>query len=1095
LWFLDQLQPGNSFYNIPTCLRLDGVLNIAALKQSLEEVVHRHDILRTTISVSDRSPVQVISPCRPVPLPVIDLSHLTQPERDAVVPRHVSEEAQRPFDLAIGPLLRAILLRLGEKEHVLQITLHHIVADGWSLGVLIREIGALYPSLCSGRSSPLTALPIQYADFAVWQRQWLQGERLESRLNYWKERLRDLTVLELPTDRLRPAVQTYQGTTHPFQLPCELYENLQALSRREGVTLFMTLLGAFQVLMARYCGQVDIAIGTPVANRNRYETEGLIGYFVNTVVMRTDLSGNPSFREVLVRVREAALGAYAHQDLPFEKLVTELQPVRDPSRNPLFQVIFALQNSFRETFKLTGIEVSRVPLKTIASRFDLSVALREMGNNVAGDIEYSTDLFDEATIQRLTGHYRRLLDAVVADPTQKISDLPILTEPERRRVLLEWSGRRADFVGVRCLHGLFEEHAARAPESVAVVCGRERLSYGELNRRANLVAHDLLNAGVGPEVRVAVCLDRSPELVVAVLAVLKAGGSYVPLDPAYPRARLAFLLEDSRASLVLTQEKCSASLPGDRPTRITLDRNWERVVGESSENPLGNGTVDNLAYVIYTSGSTGKPKGCLVTHRNVGQLLQATTPLFHFDEQDVWTLFHSYSFDFSVWELWGALAHGGRLVIVPYVESRSPHTFYQLLSDEGVTVLNQTPSAFYQLTQAEEEARADQPLPVRLVIFGGEPLDMARLRPWFARHGDQRPQLVNMYGITETTVHVTHRPLTLAYQESGLGSPIGRPLPGWQTLVLDRNLQPVPVGVAGELYVGGVGLARGYAGAPDRTAEKFVPDPFSSEPGGRLYRTGDRVRWLPGGELEFLGRVDQQVKIRGFRIEPGEVEAVLRDHPDVRDAAVVAREVNTDEKRLIAYVVPRIGGALSENSLRSLVQVKLPDHMRPATYVFLDALPVTPNGKLDRKALPAPDQARRVRDTAPIAPRTALEQLLTEIWHEVLHVDDIGVEDNLFELGGNSIQAALIVNKLQQALGKSLPLASFFKAPTIAGFCHHVAAAAADGIDSVDGAGSIVSTELLTAGSPQSLLEHLDELSDDEVDALLGTMSPGRMDQ
>jgi amino acid adenylation domain-containing protein len=1095
LWFLDQLQPGNSSYNIPGCLRLDGALNIPALQQSLEEIVRRHEALRTTVSVEDGKLVQVISPAGLLALPVIDLSRLPNPERNGEALRWASKEAQRPFDLAHGPLLRSTLLRLGETEHLLQVILHHIVADGWSLGVLIREIGALYSAFGNGCPSPLPTLPIQYADFAVWQRQWLQGERLERPLNYWKERLRGLTTLELPTDRPRPVIQSYQGTTHPFELSRELSQALQALSRREGVTLFMTLIGAFQVLLARYSGQVDIALGTPVANRNRPELEGLIGFFVNTVVLRADLSGNPSFREVLKRVREAALGAYAHQDLPFEKLVSEVQPVRDPGRNPLFQVTFALQNAFRQTFKLPGIKVSRVPLQTIASRFDLSVALREMEQGLVGDIEYSLDLFDEATILRLIAHYRRLLEAIVADPAQRIGDLPILAEAERRHVLQEWSGSHADYLEMRCLHQLFEDHADHAPESVAVVCGEEYLSYGELNRRANQVAVDLQDAGVGPEVRVAVYVERSLELVVAILAVLKAGGGYVPLDPAYPRERLALLLEDSRASLVLTQERFLARLPSNGPSVISLDRDWLSVAGKTTHQPLQKGTVDNLAYVIYTSGSTGKPKGCLVTHRNVARLLRATASLFQFHERDVWTMFHSYAFDFSVWELWGALAHGGRLVIVPYLVSRSPHAFYQLLIEQGVTVLNQTPSAFYQLAQAEEDAGGNEPLPLRVVIFGGEVLDVARLRRWLARHGDECPKLINMYGITETTVHVTYRPLTLEDQVPRLGSPIGRPLAGWQVFVLDPCLQPVPVGVPGELYVGGAGLTRGYAHAPDRTAERFLPNPFSAEHGARLYRTGDRARWRPDGDIEFLGRVDEQVKIRGFRIEPGEIEAVLLDHAAVQATVVVVREDNLGDRRLVGYVVPQPGLALAESDLRALAQERLPDYMRPATYVFLAALPLTIHGKLDRKALPTLDGVRRVRETPPIAPRTELEQLLVEIWREVLHLDDIGIEDNLFELGGSSIQAALIVNRLQLALGNPVSLAALFTAPTIAGLCSQLSESAPHGISSANSDRGIQSTIPSDSETPQELLDHLDELSDEEVNTLLGTMSPGRMNE
>jgi amino acid adenylation domain-containing protein len=1097
LWFLHQLAPHGPVYNIPAALRLTGALDVAALERSLAEIVRRHEALRTTFAVADGQPVQVINPARSVPLPVTELCHLPEGQRQAEARRRTTEEARRAFDLEQGPLLRTTLLRLDDEEHLLLVLLHHIVADGWSLGVLVRELGALYPSCCAGRPSPLPPPPIQYADYAVWQRQWLQGAVLERQLAYWREQLRGLPSLDLPADRPRPAVLSFRGAAQSFDLPSELLAALQALCRRERVTLFMTLLAAFQALLGRYAGQDDVAVGTPVANRNRAELEGLIGFFVNTLVLRADLSGKPTFRALLGRVREAALGAYAHQDLPFERLVAGLRPQRDPGRNPLFQVMFALHNVPLTRLQLPGLTVSRLDTEEATSSFDLSVTLRETGEGLAGWCEYSTDLFDDATIRRLLGHYRRLLEGLVANPDQRLDDLPLLTEAERRQVLVDWNPAPAGRPPVRCLHQLFEEQAGRTPDAVAVTCGPQRLTYRALNRRANRLAHFLRRRGVGAEVPVAVCLERSAELVVALLAVLKAGGAYVPLDPAYPRERLALLLHDAQAPLLLTEERLVSNLPAQRPALICLDTDAADIVRESDRDPSSDVTPAGLAYVIYTSGSTGKPKGCLVSHANVVRLLQATAPWFHFDDRDVWALFHSYAFDFSVWEFWGALAHGGRLVVVPYGVSRSPQAFYGLLGRERVTVLNQTPSAFYQLMSAEENARADQPLSLRVVIFGGEALDLPRLRPWFARHGDRRPQLVNMYGITETTVHVTYRPLTAVDLSPTLGSPIGRPIPDLQTYLLDARLEPVPVGIPGELYVGGAGLGRGYLRSPDVTAERFLPNPFSTEPGARLYRSGDRARWLQDGSLEFLGRVDEQVKIRGFRIEPGEVEAALREHPGVHAAAVVARQDAPGDKRLVAYVVPRAGAAPPEGELRGLLQEKLPEHMRPAAYVFLEALPLTAHGKLDRQALPAPDPSRPALDTALVAPRSGLERWLADVWREVLGVNEVGIDDNLFALGGNSIQAALIGNKLQHLLGEPVSLAALFEGPTIARFARHLAEHYPDAVSSL-GSSSVAAgpgrvndpTALVPAEGAAALLARLDQLSDDQVDTLLSTMKP-----
>jgi amino acid adenylation domain-containing protein len=1093
LWFLDRYQPGSAFYNVPFALRLTGALNVPAMEASLSEIVRRHEALRTTFTVRAGQPVQIITPAQPLPLPLTDLRHFPAAERAAEAERQASAEAHRPFDLEHGPLLRARLLRLDPQEHILLVTMHHITTDGWSLGVLVRELAALYPAFCAGRGSPLPPLSLQYADYAVWQRQWLQGEVLDRQLAYWKQQLTGVPALALPSDRPRPKTQSFRGAMQSFAWPPQMRETMQALCRRESVTPFMVLLAAFQVLLGRFSRQDDIAIGTPSANRTGTEIEGLIGLFINTLVLRIDLSGNPPFREFLRRVREAALGAYAHADVPFEKLVAELQPQRDPSRNPLFQVMFALQNPLREVLELPGLHISRVLIRSATTQFDLSLSIRETPRGLLGGLEHSTDLFDETTAQRMIGHYQRLLEGALSNPDQRIGALRLLTDAERRQVLVGWSGRRTNFSRSTCLHQLFEAQAEKAPDAVAVVCGTEQVTYGELNRRANRLAHRLRKLGVGPEVCVGLCMERSVDLVLGILAILKAGGAYVPLDPSYPRERLAFLLHDSQAPVILTQQRLSPNLAGSDACILCLDGEGANLAAECDENLPCRATPDNLAYIIYTSGSTGKPKGCLVSHRNVARLLQATDAHFHFDERDVWTLFHSYAFDFSVWELWGALAYGGRLVVVPYLVSRSPQAFLELLCEQRVTVLNQTPSAFYQLMQAEESAGTGQRLALRLIIFGGEALDVMQLRPWFARHGGGGPRLVNMYGITETTVHVTYAPLSAADLAETLGSPIGRPLSDLQAYVLDSRLHPVPAGVPGELFVGGGGLARGYLRSPELTAERFIPDPFGSESGQRLYRAGDLVRWRPDGSLEYLGRVDQQVKIHGYRIEPGEIEAVFLSHSEVRQAVVLSREDTPGDKRLVAYIVATPGTGVPASDLRGLAQQKLPDYMRPAAYVFLDALPLTDHGKLDRAALPAPDQTRSDFRTPFVAPRTELESLLAEVWQDVLHVQEIGVADNFFELGGNSIQAALVINQVQQRLSETISVAALFETPTIAGFAGSLAAhypAAALGLrHGVPAAVNPGGLSLPLSGkSPDALLANLEQLPEEEVDALLETM-------
>jgi amino acid adenylation domain-containing protein/non-ribosomal peptide synthase protein (TIGR01720 family) len=829
-------------------------------------------------------------------------------------------------------------------------------------------------------------------------------------------------------------VQSFRGAHQVLELGAALSEAVKSFSQREVLTLFMTLLAAFKALLYRYSGQDEIIIGSPIANRNRVEIEGLVGFFVNTLVLRTDLSGNPRFRELIDRVREVALEASAHQDLPFEKLVDELQPERDLSRTPLFQVVFVMQNTPRQALELPGLTLTPLEVEGETTKFDLILAIRETAAGLLGQVSYNTDLFEDSTISRLLGHYRTLLAAAVARPDLRLSNLPLLTEAERHQ-LLAWNSGQAVYPVGNCLHQLFEAEVERRPDSIAVVCEGERLTYAQLNERANKVAHHLRRLGVGPDVLVGLCMERSLNLVVAILGILKAGGAYLPLDLAYPKERLAFMLADSHALVLLTEEPLLERLPQHQAQVICLDADWERVARESAANLSNETRPENLAYVIYTSGSTGKPKGVLVNHANVVRLFAATQDWYQFDETDVWTLFHSYAFDFSVWELWGALLYGGRLVVVPYLMSRSPEAFYELLREEQVTVLNQTPSAFRQLIQAEETAagassRAGE-LALRLVIFGGEALELQSLKPWFERHGDQRPQLVNMYGITETTVHVSYRPVWIADLKESKGSVIGGAIPDLKVYVLDAQLNPVPIGVAGEMYVGGAGVARGYLDRPELTAERFVPDPYSKEPGARLYKTGDLARYLADGDLEYLGRIDHQVKLRGFRIELGEIEAVLAQHPAIREVAVLAQEDKPDQKRLVAYLVVKQAMAPSVSELRDFLKVKLPEYMVPAAFVLLDALPLTENGKLDRRALPAPEMTRPELGEDYVAPRNETEAVLAQVWASVLGLERVGVRDNFFELGGDSILSIQIIARANQA-GLRLTPKQIFQYQTIA---------------------------------------------------------------
>jgi amino acid adenylation domain-containing protein len=1038
LWFLDRFGTDRASYNIPAAVRLQGWLDVSALAACLAEIVRRHESLRTTFKVTGGAEprvLQVIAPPSNLTLPVVDLAGLPEVVRETEVSRLTHVEARQVFDLQRGPLLRSTLARLGEREHMLLLSVHHIVADGWSIGVLVRELSAVYSAFVQGGPSPLLDLPVQYADFAIWQRAWLQGKVLETQLGWWREQLAGApAVIELPADRPRPPIQTARGGRLGYALPYALSQGLQMLVRTEGATLFMALLAGFQLLLARTTGHEDLPVGTPIANRNRAEIEDLIGFFVNTLVLRGNLTGNPSFRELLARSRETALGAYAHQDVPFEKLVEELRPERDLSHSPLFQVMVMLQNAPTEALELPDLTVVPQGADSGTTKFDLRLGLMQTPEGLAGSLVYNRDLFDASTVARLGGYLETLLTAAVANPELPLSTLPLLGETERSQ-LLQWGDAQPTSKGRALLHHLFEERAAS--DRTAVTCAGEHLTYQELDVRANRLAHALIAAGVRPGGLVGLCLERSIDMVVAILSVLKAGGAYLPLDPAYPKDRLAFAIEDSRVAVVVTRESVAIDLPPHSAREVRLDADRAEIDRHSSESPGVEVTPDFPAYVIYTSGSTGRPKGVVVTHANATRLFAATDTWFGFGPEDVWTLFHSYAFDFSVWELWGALLYGGRLVVVPYWVSRSPEAFYELVRDERVTVLNQTPSAFRQLLWAEESiltslGQAEADLALRYVVFGGEALELASLAPWYERHAEDRPRLVNMYGITETTVHVTYRLLAHNDVKEARGSVIGVPIPDLSLRVLDRDLRLQPIGVPGEIHIGGAGLALGYLGRPELTAERFVPDPFG-QAGARLYRSGDLARYLPDGDVEYLGRIDHQVKIRGFRIELGEIETALISQPEIREAVVLAREDKPGDKRLVAYLVAE--SELPAGELRDRLRAKLPEYMVPAAFVTLPALPLTANGKVDRKVLPVPEAASSasgIRRRERMAPRTGLELSLADLWQTALSSSgDVGIDDDFFELGGNSITGAILINRLQETLGEIVHVVVIFDAPTI----------------------------------------------------------------
>ncbi len=1017
LWFLDQLEPGSGLYNIPSVVSMCGPLDPAALEQSLEEIIRRHEALRTTFRSDESQPMQVIESKLELHLPLADLRELPERERASEARRLAEEEANRPFDLSKDLMLRARLIRLAEDEHLFVLTLHHIAADGWSMGIFWRELAALYQAFSEGHPSPLPELPVQYADYAIWQREWLQGEVLDKQLAYWKERLAGApTVLDLPTDFPRPIVQSNRGARQDLVLGQKLTQRLQKLSRQEGVTLFMTLLAAWQVLLSRYSGQEDVVVGSPIAGRSRTELEGLIGFFVNTLALRTDLSGDPTFRDLLGRVREVTLEAYAHQDLPFEKLIEELRPERNLSHSPFLQVMLVLQNTPQKARELKGLSISPYAITNLTSKFDLTLSLTEQADGLQGTLEYNTDLFEAATIARLLGHFQVLLHGIVADPQQRIGQLPLLTDAERQQVLVDWNQTATDYPRDKCVHQLFEEQVERTPDAVALQYSGRTLTYQQLNRQANQLARHLQEFGVGPEVRVGVCVERSPAMVIGSLAILKAGGAYVPLDLAYPRGRVALMLQESQASVLLTQQGLAETLPAHAAKVVCLDADWPRIGVRPDGNLAPSAGPTNLAYVIYTSGSTGRPKGVAIEHHSTVNLIGWALGVFTAEELSGVLASTSICFDLSVYELFLPLSAGGRVVLV-----ENALAIQSLAPEAGIKLINTVPSAIAELLRLK--AIPDSVVTVNLA---GELLSTQLVNAIYRQTRSKR--VYDLYGPSESTTYST-----CSLRWPGIPATIGRPIANTQVYVLDKRRQPVPVGVPGELYIAGDGLARGYLNQPELTAERFVADPFSNRKGARLYGTGDLVRWRPDGNLEFLGRLDHQVKLRGFRIELGEIEAVLTEHPRVAQSVVLLREDNPDDKRLVAYVVPRQAGAtLTSVELRHFLHGKLPEYMVPSAFAVLRSLPLTPNGKVDRKALPEPEVDRLEAADTCAAPCTPIEELLAGIWCEVLGVKRVGIHDNFFELGGHSLLATRVVARVRDSLSIDVPVRSLFEAPTVA---------------------------------------------------------------
>ncbi|MEH2381704.1 MAG: amino acid adenylation domain-containing protein [Nostoc sp.] len=1036
LWFLNQLEGASATYNVPAALRLSGALNLNALHQALTEIIRRHEALRTSFASINGTPMQVIHPEASMDIEVVNLQHLEQSERELVLEQQLQQAAITPFDLESAPLIRCSLWQLANSDYVFGINMHHIVSDGWSIGVLIQELSALYKAFCAGESSPLPNLEIQYADFALWQRQWLSGSVLEEQMQYWVSQLQGAPeLLQLPTDRPRPSVQSYRGAMQSSSLSTELTQKLKSLSQRAGSTLFITLLSAFATLLYRYSGQPDVIIGSPIANRHRSEIEPLIGFFVNTLVLRTRLEDNPSFEELLAQVLETTLQAYEHQDVPFEQVVEALQPQRSMSHSPLFQVMFVLQNAPMGDLELPGVSLSGLEQEGTIAKFDLTLYMTETSAGLGCEWEYNTDLFDRSTIERMTSHFENLLSAIASNPQQRVSELPLLSTSERQQLLFEWNDTNREYLKDKCIYELFEDQVDSTPDAVAVVFQEQQLTYQQLNGRANQLANYLRTLGVGAEVLVGICVERSLEMVVGLLGILKAGGAYLPVDPTYPQERLSYMLRDAGVKVLLTQKNLLSSVPSHTAQMVCLDTDWQAIEQHSQENLVSSVGADNLAYVIYTSGSTGQPKGVMNTHQGIRNRLLWMQEAYQLTSSDRVLQKTPFSFDVSVWEFFWPLLTGARIVVARPEGHKDTNYLINLIAQEQVTTIHFVPSMLQAFLQEDSLEDCSS---LKRVFCSGEALSF-ELKERFFEYFEC--EFHNLYGPTEAAIDVTF--WQCQPQLNCQLVPIGRPIANTQIYILDQQMQPVPIGVTGELYIGGDGLARGYLNRPELTQERFVLNPFSSDKSARLYKTGDLARYLCDGNIEYIGRIDHQIKIRGFRIELAEIEAVLSSHPQIQQAVVIVTEDTFSNKKLVAYVVSE-QETLSNHQLREFLQQQLPAYMVPSAFVSLDTLPLTPNGKIDRLALRVPDG-----DIEPegeyVAPRTPSEEIIADIFALVLGIGTVGIHDNFFELGGHSLLATQLVSRLRQSFEVQIPLQAVFATPSVAQLDQTIAQLRAEG--------------------------------------------------
>jgi amino acid adenylation domain-containing protein len=1029
LWILDKLEPGNISYNISLAVVINNLVDIPLLTQCLTHIIDRHEVLRTTFDTIEGQPVQIIHPPKPYHLPVVDLRNLSETEWEPHARQLADDEAKRPFDLSQGPLLRAVLLQLRENRYALLLCMHHIIFDEWSVGVFKNELFALYNAFATNQPSPLTALPIQYADFAHWQRQWLQSDIAKKQLAYWRQQLKGIPDrLSLLLDRPRPPIQTTSGAIYQFQLSEALTSAIYKLAHKEAVTLFMLLLAAFQVLLYRYSGQTNIVVGSPIANRTRAEIEGLIGMFVNTLVLHTDMSGNPTFQNLLAQVRRASLGAYAHQDMPFEKLVEDLQPPRSLSHHPCFQVMFILYNA-QETASTLAPSVSTTSpglmanvegIENQTAKFDLTLLIKENDGTLGALFEYNTDLFDDDTIKRMADHWQVLLASIVANPAQSIDSLPLLTPKEQTQLYQLWNPPVSVDLPQIGLHQLFEVQAEQIPQATAVIYNNQSLSYLHLNQRANQLAHYLRKIGVGPETLVAVYSHRTLDMIVTLLGILKAGGGYLPLDTAYPQARLTFMLADTATPIIITQQSLQADLTNIHDAKIIcIDSDWPLIAEESTETLSSLTQPDNLAYLIYTSGSTGQPKGIAITHQNAVALLNWAAEIFPRSSLRGVLAATSICFDLSVYELFLPLSQGGSIILAEDILKLPT-----LTPSQPITLMNTVPSAMQSLLNAEA-----LPPAVQIVNLAGEQLKRTLVDQIYAQ--TKTAVVYNLYGPSEDTTYSTY---VLVSAKEKQEPTIGQAITGTQVYILDGNYQPVPVGVVGEIYLAGAGVSRGYLNRPSLTAQHYLPNPFSRNPGSRFYRTGDLGRYLPDGQIVFLGRRDHQIKMNGFRIELGEIETVLNAHPAVQEAIILAREDIEDDRKLVAYLTLKPEQSFPDiESLRQWAKKRLPTYMIPHAFLPLDAFPLTPNGKIDRKALPALELGRPQLRTPFVAPHTAIEKEIAALWQELLHVEKVGVHDNFFALGGHSLIGTQLMLRLRDTFQLEIPLRILFEDPTVSG--------------------------------------------------------------